>query len=192
MLSFEDAKFSSLMIRKNVATTDGPRSATALVSAMVPAKYDGLPPGRLVRRARPGKERMVRTLRIGVAVAAAAVAGGICLAVPAAAGASGTPGLGRAQTNRYNAQGCEQDGFQTRVEAERESAFKNAGACTSHTARDGTLRAGDGQVTFTGTPTYPCPAPETRDCWGSLQMSGVPTNTFALITMSVTTTGTGS
>jgi hypothetical protein len=121
---------------------------------------------------------------MGVAVAATAIAGAICLAVPAAADASGTSGLGRAQTNRYNAEGCQQDGFQTRVEAETESAFKNAGACTSHTARRGTLRAGDGQVTFPSTPTYPCPAPETGNCWGNLQMSGVPTHTFALITMS--------
>jgi hypothetical protein len=67
------------------------------------------------------------------------------------------------------------------VEADSRNPFRNAGDCTSHTGLGGTLAAGDGQVTLTSTPGYPCAV---GVCWGELSMSAIPAGDFALIRQS--------
>ena len=124
------------------------------------------------------------TMRIAVTAVAVAFSAGIWLPASASADPSDTHGKGGTHTNRYNAQGCQQGGYETRVDAETRTSLNNAGRCASHTARGGTLGAADGAVTFTGSTPYQCPSPETSKCWGKLEMSGVPTNTFVWITMS--------
>ena len=117
---------------------------------------------------------MMRTTRIGVVIAAGLLAGALGTAAPALAN-PGSHGRGGEQTNRYNAQGCQQGGHQARVEAETGRTFTNSGNCTSHTARGGGLTAASGQITLTGSSQYACATPGGQ-CWGILSVSGAPAN----------------